>query len=154
MAQAEWSHAACDGLWLSTWFLRLPLTRLPAPSPRKRGEGTRGAGAAPSPFSPRAGRRCRQADEGQILARSLVALPRDHSVSLPCYTPRMVELVFYIWLLGATLVFVGVTMTGEASERGEPLWLMALGAAWPLVLAMFLLGMAATLVGWLLSQRS
>ena len=66
----------------------------------------------------------------------------------------MVELVFYIWLLGATLVFVGVTMTGEASERGEPLWLMALGAAWPLVLAMFLLGMAATLVGWLLSQRS
>lgn len=65
----------------------------------------------------------------------------------------MVELVFYIWLLGAALVFVGVSMTGEASERAEPLWLLALGAAWPLVLLIFLLGWAATLIGWLITAR-
>ena len=35
-------------------------------SPLKRGEGTCGTGSAPSPFSPPAGRRCRQADEGQF----------------------------------------------------------------------------------------
>lgn len=65
----------------------------------------------------------------------------------------MVELVFYIWLLGATLVFVGVAMTGEASARAEPLWLLALGAAWPLVLLIFLLGWAVTLMGWMMTAR-
>jgi len=65
----------------------------------------------------------------------------------------MVELVFYVWLLGTALVFVGVSMTGEASERAEPLWLLALGVAWPLVLLIFLLGWAATLIGWLISAR-
>jgi len=65
----------------------------------------------------------------------------------------MVELVFYIWLLGAALVFVGVTMTGEATGQAEPLWLLALGAAWPLVLVIFLLGWTVTLVGWLITAR-
>lgn len=65
----------------------------------------------------------------------------------------MVELVFYIWLLGAALVFVGVAMTGEASARAEPLWLLALGAAWPLVLLIFLLGWAVTLMGWMMTAR-
>lgn len=63
----------------------------------------------------------------------------------------MVELVFYVWLLGATFVFVGVTMTGEASERAEPLWLLALAAAWPLVLLLFLVGAVATVIGIILS---
>ena len=65
----------------------------------------------------------------------------------------MVELVFYVWLLGAALVFVGVATTGEASAQAEPLWLLALGAAWPLVLLVFLLGWAATLIGWLIAAR-
>jgi hypothetical protein len=65
----------------------------------------------------------------------------------------MVELVFYVWLLGTALVFVGVSMTGKASERAEPLWLLALGAAWPLVVLVFLLGWAATLIGWLIAAR-
>lgn len=63
----------------------------------------------------------------------------------------MVELMFYIWLLGASLVFVGVTMTGEASDRAEPLWLLALAATWPLVLAVFVLGAVATVIGILIS---
>lgn len=33
----------------------------------------------------------------------------------------MIELVIFGWLLGATAIFVGVAMTGEASD--EPLWL-------------------------------
>lgn len=64
----------------------------------------------------------------------------------------MVELVIYGWLLGATAIFVGVAMTGEASERDEPLWLLALAASWPLVLIVFLAGMAATLASKLLSM--
>ena len=54
--------------------MALPLIRLPAPSPRERGEGICGTAApqagiwqdrAASSFSPPAGRRCRQADEGR-----------------------------------------------------------------------------------------
>lgn len=63
----------------------------------------------------------------------------------------MVELIFYLWLLGATLVFVGVAMTGEASDRFAGLWLLALAAAWPAVLLLFLLGVIATTIGMLLS---
>lgn len=63
----------------------------------------------------------------------------------------MVELVFYIWLLGATLIFVGVAMTGQANDRFEGLWLLALAAAWPVVLVMFLLGAIATMVSILIS---
>ncbi len=53
---------------------RMPLIRLPAPSPCKRGEGICGTVAAhagarhnstASSFSPFTGRRCRQADEGR-----------------------------------------------------------------------------------------
>lgn len=63
----------------------------------------------------------------------------------------MVELVFYLWLLGATLIFVGVAMTGEASDRFAGLWLLALAAAWPLVLLIFLIGATATMIGILIS---
>lgn len=52
----------------------------------------------------------------------------------------MVELVFYIWLLGATLIFVGVAMTGKATDRFEAIWLLALAAVWPLVLLFMVLG--------------
>lgn len=63
----------------------------------------------------------------------------------------MVELVFYVWLLGATMIFVGVAMTGEASDRFEGLWLLALAAAWPLVVFVFLVGAIATMVSILIS---
>ena len=46
----------------------------------------------------------------------------------------MLELVFYVWLLGAAFIFVGVALSGEASDRFEGLWLLALAASWPLVL--------------------
>jgi hypothetical protein len=52
----------------------------------------------------------------------------------------MIELVFYIWLLGATLVFVGVTLTGESSERFEPIWLLVLATSWPFMLLFMLVG--------------
>jgi hypothetical protein len=64
----------------------------------------------------------------------------------------MVELVFYVWLLGGTLVFVGVAMTGEASDRSEPLWLLVLSASWPLVLLVFLVGTLATMIGMFISR--
>lgn len=63
----------------------------------------------------------------------------------------MVELIFYVWLLGATLIFVGVAMTGEASDRFEGFWLLALAASWPLVLLLFLLGAIATLISMLIA---
>lgn len=63
----------------------------------------------------------------------------------------MVELVFYVWLLGATLIFVGVAMTGEASDRFEGLWLLVLAASWPLVALIFLAGAIATMIGILIS---
>jgi hypothetical protein len=63
----------------------------------------------------------------------------------------MIELVFYIWLLGATLVFVGVAMTGEARDRFEAVWLLTLAASWPLVLLVFLVGAIATMVSILIS---
>ena len=69
----------------------------------------------------------------------------------PCYDAGMVELVFYVWLLGATLIFVGVAMTGEASDRFEGLWLLALAASWPLVALVFLAGAVATMIGMLIS---
>ena len=58
----------------------------------------------------------------------------------------MVELVFYVWLLGATLIFVGVAMTGEATDRFEGVWLLALAASWPFVLVIFLVGAVATMI--------
>jgi hypothetical protein len=63
----------------------------------------------------------------------------------------MVELVFYVWLLGATLIFVGVAMTGKASDRFEGLWLLALAASWPLVALFFLVGAIATMIAMLIS---
>ena len=63
----------------------------------------------------------------------------------------MVELLFYVWLLGATLIFVGVAMTGEASDRFEGLWLLTLAASWPLVVLVFLAGAVATMIGILIS---
>jgi hypothetical protein len=63
----------------------------------------------------------------------------------------MVESVFYVWLLGATLIFVGVAMTGEASDRFEGLWLLTLAAVWPLVLLVFLAGAAVIAIGLLIS---
>ena len=65
----------------------------------------------------------------------------------------MVEMVFYVWLLGATLIFIGVAMTGEASDRFEGLWLLALAASWPLVALVFLAGAMATMIGILFSAR-
>jgi hypothetical protein len=69
----------------------------------------------------------------------------------PCYDGAMVELVFYVWLLGATLIFVSVAMTGEASDRFEGLWLLALAASWPVILAIFLAGAIATMISMLIS---
>ena len=63
----------------------------------------------------------------------------------------MMELIFYVWLLGATLIFVGVAMTGEASDRFEGLWLLALAAAWPLVVLICLAGAIATMISILIS---
>lgn len=63
----------------------------------------------------------------------------------------MIELILYIWLLGATLVFVGVATTGEAADRSEPFWLIALAVSWPIVALAFLAGMAATLASWLIA---
>ena len=66
---------------------------------------------------------------------------------MPCYDAPMIELVFYVWLLGATLIFVGVAMTGQASDRFEGVWLLGLAASWPLVLLIFLVGAAVTMIG-------
>ena len=63
----------------------------------------------------------------------------------------MIEPVLYVWLLGATLVFVAVATTGEATDRAEPLWLIALAISWPVVALVFLAGIAATLASWLIS---
>jgi hypothetical protein len=63
----------------------------------------------------------------------------------------MIELILYIWLLGATLVFVGVAMTGEASDRFEPLWLLGLAACWPVIVLAFLAGAAVTLASRIIS---
>ena len=63
----------------------------------------------------------------------------------------MIALVFYVWLLGATLIFVGVAMTGETSDRFEAVWLLTLAAIWPLVVLIFLAGAFATMVGMLIS---
>jgi hypothetical protein len=52
----------------------------------------------------------------------------------------MLELIFFIWLLGATLVFVLVALTGEAREPSEAAWLLLLGAIWPIVLLFMLAG--------------
>ena len=64
----------------------------------------------------------------------------------------MVELFFYVWLLGATLIFVGVATTGEATDRFEGVWLLALAASWPFVLAAFLIGAVVTMIGILNSS--
>jgi hypothetical protein len=71
---------------------------------------------------------------------------------MPCYGAAMVELVFYVWLLGATLIFVGVAMMGEATDRFEGVWLLALAASWPIVLVIFLLGAVATMISILNSS--
>ena len=63
----------------------------------------------------------------------------------------MIELIFYIWLLGATLIFVGVAITGEATDRFEGIWLLALAASWPFVLVAFLIGAIATMVSILIA---
>ncbi|MBX9456988.1 MAG: hypothetical protein KL863_13670 [Rhizobium sp.] len=65
----------------------------------------------------------------------------------------MIALVFYVWLLGTTLIFVGAATTGEASDRFEGLWLLALSATWPLVMVLFVLGAVAAMAGMLISNR-
>jgi hypothetical protein len=55
---------------------------------------------------------------------------------------HMVELFFFIWLLGATIVFVSVAMTGEAREPSEALWLLMLAATWPFIALFMILGAA------------
>lgn len=52
----------------------------------------------------------------------------------------MIEMLLYIWLLGAVLIFVGVALSGEATDRFEAIWLLALAASWPLVLLFMALG--------------
>lgn len=68
-----------------------------------------------------------------------------------CYDADMVALVFYVWLLGAILIFVAVAVSGKAEDRFEGLWLLVLAAAWPFVVAFVLVGTAATLIGMLIS---
>lgn len=66
----------------------------------------------------------------------------------------MIALVFHLWLLGTTLIFVAAATTGEASDRFEGLWLLALSASWPLVVILFLVGAMAAMAGMLISGRS
>lgn len=61
----------------------------------------------------------------------------------------MGELIFFLWLLGATMVFVSVAVTGEAREPSEALWLLTLAAAWPFVVLVMIIGAAiAALSAW------
>jgi asparagine N-glycosylation enzyme membrane subunit Stt3 len=59
----------------------------------------------------------------------------------------MLLIAFYVWLLGATIVFVAVAMAGDASDRTEPLWLLVLAAVWPLVVLVFLVGLGVAMAG-------
>jgi hypothetical protein len=59
----------------------------------------------------------------------------------------MVELIFYVWLLGASLLFVTVAVTGEATDRHEAIWLLVLSSLWPIVLVIFLIGALVTMIG-------
>jgi hypothetical protein len=52
----------------------------------------------------------------------------------------MVETAFYIWLLGAALVFVVVAMSGQATDRSQGIWLLLLAASWPFVLLLMAVG--------------
>lgn len=52
----------------------------------------------------------------------------------------MVETAFYIWLLGAALIFVTVAMSGQATERSQAIWLLILAASWPVVLLFMAVG--------------
>lgn len=52
----------------------------------------------------------------------------------------MVEMIFFIWLLGTTIFFVSVAMMRDAREPSEALWLLTLAAFWPFTLFIMLLG--------------
>ena len=52
----------------------------------------------------------------------------------------MVEMTFYVWLLGAALIFVAVAMSGQATDRSQAIWLLLLAASWPLVLVFMAVG--------------
>ena len=52
----------------------------------------------------------------------------------------MVETAFYIWLLGAALVFVAVAMSGQATDRSQAIWLLLLAASSPFVLVFMAVG--------------
>jgi hypothetical protein len=52
----------------------------------------------------------------------------------------MVETAFYIWLLGAALVFIAVAMSGQATDRSQAIWLLLLAASWPFVLVFMAVG--------------
>lgn len=52
----------------------------------------------------------------------------------------MVEMMFYIWLLGAALIFVVVAMSGQATDRSQAIWLLLLAASWPFVLLFMAVG--------------
>jgi hypothetical protein len=58
----------------------------------------------------------------------------------------MVEMTFYIWLLGAALIFVVVAMSGQATDRMQAIWLLLLAAAWPLVLVFIAAGAVLTAI--------
>ena len=52
----------------------------------------------------------------------------------------MIEMIFFIWLLVATTIFVAVAMTGEQTEPSAAIWLLVLAASWPLVLLLMAVG--------------
>jgi uncharacterized membrane protein len=53
----------------------------------------------------------------------------------------MVEMTFYIWLLGAALIFVAVAMmSGTTTDRSQAIWLLLLAASWPFVLVFMAVG--------------
>lgn len=52
---------------------------------------------------------------------------------------RMIE-AFYIWLLGAVVIFVIVAMNGKATDRTQAIWLLLLSASWPLVILVMAIG--------------
>ncbi len=98
---------------------RLPLIRLPAPSPRKRGEGRdarasprkgrrpSGKTSTPTPFSPLAGRRSRQRDEGQSPPqnRVITLIPRSvaRSIAISAGTASSSPICRPISFCGASL---------------------------------------------------
>jgi hypothetical protein len=65
----------------------------------------------------------------------------------------MLEMIFFIWLLGTTIFFVSVAMMREAREPSEALWLLTLAAIWPVILLLMLIGVILVAFSALLQAK-